>query len=66
MFWNVEVVAFQSTFYLEIHQNNIFYFLKNIFDISISKQYEHKNKKFQQKKLNFNRSSFKPQSQTDI
>jgi hypothetical protein len=33
MFGGVVAVAFQSTFYLEIHQNNFFYFLKIIFDI---------------------------------
>jgi hypothetical protein len=35
---SVVAVAFQSVFHLEIHQNNIFfYFLKIIFDISVSK-----------------------------
>ena len=33
-------VAFQSVFYVEIHQNNIFLFLKIIFKISISKQFK--------------------------
>jgi len=37
MFESVVAVAFQSSFYLEIYQNNIFYFLKIIFDISSSK-----------------------------
>jgi hypothetical protein len=37
MFENVVAVAFQSVFYLEMYQNNIFLFLKIIFDISISK-----------------------------
>jgi hypothetical protein len=37
MFESVVTVAFQSSFYLEIYQNNIFYFLKIIFDISASK-----------------------------
>jgi hypothetical protein len=37
MFESVVAVAFQSSFYLEIYQNNIFYFLKIIFDISASK-----------------------------
>jgi hypothetical protein len=32
------VVAVQSIFRLEMYQNNIFYFLKIIFDISISKK----------------------------
>jgi hypothetical protein len=35
---SVVAVTFQSVFYLEMHQNNIFfYFLKIIFDISASK-----------------------------
>jgi hypothetical protein len=37
MFESVVAVAFQSVFYLEMYQNNIFLFLKIIFDISISK-----------------------------
>jgi hypothetical protein len=38
VFENVVTVAFQSIFRSEMHQNNIFfYFLKIIFDISISK-----------------------------
>jgi hypothetical protein len=38
LFRNVIAVAFQSVFYLKIYQNNIiFYFLKVIFDISVSK-----------------------------
>jgi hypothetical protein len=44
--------AVQSIFYLEIHQNNIFYFKKNIFDISTSKRYKNikKSKKSKFKK----------------
>jgi hypothetical protein len=37
MFESVVAVPFQNSFYLEIYQNNIFYFLKIIFDISASK-----------------------------
>jgi hypothetical protein len=37
MFESMVAVAFQSSFHLEIYQNNIFYFLKIIFDISASK-----------------------------
>jgi len=33
----VVAAAFQSVFYLKIHYNNIFLFLKIIFDISASK-----------------------------
>jgi hypothetical protein len=36
MFENVVAVAFQSVFYAEMYQNNVF-FLKNIFEISVSK-----------------------------
>ena len=35
---SVVAVAFQSIFYLEMHQNNIFFYLKKIiFEISVSK-----------------------------
>ena len=40
VFESVVAVAFQSTFYLEMYQNNIFYFLKIIFNISTSKSSE--------------------------
>jgi hypothetical protein len=33
----VVAFAFQSVFYLEMHQNNFFYFKKIIFDISALK-----------------------------
>ena len=36
MFGSVIVVAFQITFRVEMHVNDFFYFLKIIFDISIS------------------------------
>jgi hypothetical protein len=36
-FKNVVAVVFQSVFYLEMHQNIFFYFLKIIFDISAKK-----------------------------
>jgi hypothetical protein len=35
--WSVVVVAFQSAFHSEKYVNNFFYFLKIIFEISISK-----------------------------
>jgi hypothetical protein len=38
VFGSVVVVAFQSVFHSEMHQNNVFYFLKIIFDISASKR----------------------------
>jgi hypothetical protein len=38
LFGTVIVVAVQSIFRLEIHQNKIFYFFKIIFDINILKQ----------------------------
>jgi hypothetical protein len=45
------VVAFQSAFYLEMHQNNIFYFFKFIFDINTLKQSKNNKKiNFKQKK----------------
>jgi hypothetical protein len=34
------VIAFQSVFYLEMHQDNVFYFLKFIFDINSLKQFK--------------------------
>jgi len=37
MFRIVVTVVFYSVFYSEIYQNNIFYFLKIIFDINASK-----------------------------
>jgi hypothetical protein len=37
IFENIITVVFQNIFYSEIYQNNIFYFLKIIFDISASK-----------------------------
>jgi hypothetical protein len=37
-------VAFQSTFHSKIHQNNIFYYLKIIFDISILKLFKNSKK----------------------
>jgi hypothetical protein len=41
VFGSVAAVAFQSAFCLEMHRNNgFFYFLKIIFDISISKRSE--------------------------
>jgi hypothetical protein len=38
VFESVVMVTFQSNFHLKIHQNNIFYFLKFIFNINISKR----------------------------
>jgi hypothetical protein len=40
VFESVVVVAFQSVFHSEMHQNNIFYFKKIIFNISASKQFK--------------------------
>jgi hypothetical protein len=39
------MIVFQSDFHLEMYQNNIFYFKKVIFDISIWKWYENIKKK---------------------
>jgi len=35
VFRNVVAVAFQSAFYIEMHQNNIFFILKKLFFISV-------------------------------
>jgi hypothetical protein len=52
LFEIVVVVIVQSVFRLEMHQNNIFYFLKIIFNISTSKQYKNiKNNIFNKKNL---------------
>jgi hypothetical protein len=49
------VVAFQSAFYLEMHQNNIFYFFKFIFHINTLKQSKNNKKiNFKQKKIKLN------------
>jgi len=40
MFGSLVVVAFQITFHAEMHVNDFFYFLKIIFDISISKRFK--------------------------
>jgi hypothetical protein len=37
MFGSVIIIAFQIIFYIEMHINDFFYFLKIIFDISTSK-----------------------------
>jgi hypothetical protein len=38
VFGSIVVVAFQISFRAEIHANDVFYFLKIIFDISTSKR----------------------------
>ena len=48
MFKSVVVVVFQNMFYLEMHQNNIFF--KIIFDINISKRFENIKKLILNKK----------------
>jgi hypothetical protein len=54
MFVFVLAVTFQSTFYSEIYQNNIFLFLKISFDINTSKQFENTKKiNLKQKKFKF-------------
>ena len=40
---SVVAVAFQITFYAEMHANNFFYFKKIIFDISTSKRFKGTN-----------------------
>ena len=61
-------LLFQSVFYLEMHQNNFFYFFKIIFDISASKWSE--NTKtiliWSKKKLIFFKSAFEIQKQIEF
>ena len=65
-------MLFKSVFYLEMHQNNFFYFLKIIFDISVSKWSENTKKKLiwskeNNKKIsNFENNVFETQKQTDF
>jgi hypothetical protein len=40
MFGSMIAVVFQITFNVEIHVNDVFYFLKIIFNISTSKQFK--------------------------
>jgi hypothetical protein len=40
MFEIMVTIEIKSVFHLEMHQNNFFYFLKNIFEISISKGFK--------------------------
>jgi hypothetical protein len=47
------VVTVQSIFFLEMHQNIFFYFLKIIFDISILKRSKNINFFILNKKINF-------------
>ena len=48
------VIVVQSVFRLEIHENNVFFiFLKNIFNISTSKQFKNIKKIIFIKKLKF-------------
>jgi hypothetical protein len=67
---SVIAVAFQSTFYLEMHQNNIFLkkklFLRSAHqnDSKTLKIYQFEAKKKIKKKLNFFKSAFETQKQT--
>jgi hypothetical protein len=51
VFKSVVVIAVQSDFCSEIHQNNIFLFLKNYFEISTLKQFEKIKKLILNKKI---------------
>jgi len=67
MFGRVVVVVFQIVFRAEIHANDIFLFLKIIFDISTlkrSKRYK-PHSILTKKKLKFSQKQVQPQSQTD-
>jgi hypothetical protein len=51
VFKSVVVITVQSDFCSEIHQNNIFLFLKNYFGISTLKQFEKIKKLILNKKI---------------
>jgi hypothetical protein len=51
VFKSVVVIAFQSDFFWEMYQNNIFLFFKNYFNFSTSKQYENIKKLILNKKI---------------
>ena len=62
-------VAFQIIFCTEMHANDFFYFLKIIFDISISKRskkYKPHSILAKKKKLKFDQTQVQPQSQTGL
>jgi len=61
VFESVADVVFQNTFNLEIYQNNFFYFLKIIFEISASKWFKNTKKILiwsKEKKFNFFQNHF--------
>jgi hypothetical protein len=65
VFGNVVVIAFQIVFRAEIHANDFFYFLKIIFDISISKRskkYKPHSILAKKNKLKFGQKQIEPQS----
>jgi hypothetical protein len=68
VFGSVVVVAFQIAFRAEIYTNDFFYFLKIIFDISISER----SKKYKpysiltKKNLKFDEKQVEAESQTHI
>jgi hypothetical protein len=65
LFGIVVAVAVQSVFRLEMHQNNVFSFLKINFDISTSKRSENtKKKNFSKQNSNFKGRRFAPHFQT--
>ena len=51
VFKSVVVIVFQSDFFWEMYQNNIFLFFKNYFNFSTSKQYENIKKLILNKKI---------------
>jgi hypothetical protein len=69
VFGSVVMIVFQSIFYSEMYQNNIFYFLKIIFDISALKWSKNTkkiliwSKEKNQKFLNFFKNAFEIQKQ---
>jgi hypothetical protein len=69
VFGSVVMIVFQSIFYSEMYQNNIFYFLKIIFDISALKWSKNTkkiliwSKEKNQKFLKFFKNAFEIQKQ---
>jgi len=65
MFENVVAIAVQNAFRLEMHQNNVFYFLKIIFNINALKRSKNKKKLILSKNKNsiFRGTRLEPHSQ---
>jgi len=68
LFGSMVVVFFQITFHAEIHVNDIFYFLKIIFNMNISKQFKKYKSYLILTKINFkfNKMQLQIQYQIDL